>query len=326
MHKPDKSNKIISLLLAAVLLLSLCGCGSIPGKAAAAKEEPALEKGWYAVLDEEDNTVGYLCSTGKRLTAYDENGIAQEDLNDVKFKWDSAEAAFVIDGTPAFTLEISKKTVEMTVPKKSPLPFDKGTYTLEEIDEEDMPAPDGQNSANAAETADPAAETAEPVDSAAAEAAGNESAPVSEPETASGDVIVSIPAEEPEEDTPLSAADSDEGAYREAVALMQDAASRADAAAYESAAQLFDVLGDFKDSSDLARDCRRYAEYVDLRVGSHLTFGSYEQDNLTYTNEEAIEWIVLDIQDGRALVVSRYVLEVLPYHSYRAENIMDTGW
>ena len=37
-------------------------------------------------------------------------------------------------------------------------------------------------------------------------------------------------------------------------------------------------------------------------------FGSYEQDNITSNGPEEIEWIVLDKQDGKILLLSRYIL------------------
>ena len=47
-----------------------------------------------------------------------------------------------------------------------------------------------------------------------------------------------------------------------------------------------------------------------------ITFGSYEKDNNTANGKEPIEWIVLDVQDGKSLLISRYALDCKPYHSY----------
>ena len=49
-------------------------------------------------------------------------------------------------------------------------------------------------------------------------------------------------------------------------------------------------------------------------IGQTITFGSYEQDNNTSNGKEAIEWIVLDIQDGKALVISKYALDSKPFN------------
>ena len=50
------------------------------------------------------------------------------------------------------------------------------------------------------------------------------------------------------------------------------------------------------------------------KVGSVVTFGRYEQDNNTDNGAEEIEWIVLDVQDGKALLLSRYGLDAKPYN------------
>ena len=50
-------------------------------------------------------------------------------------------------------------------------------------------------------------------------------------------------------------------------------------------------------------------------VGSYIYFGEYEQDNNESTGKEAIEWLVLDKQEDRMLVISRYGLDCQPYHT-----------
>ena len=51
-------------------------------------------------------------------------------------------------------------------------------------------------------------------------------------------------------------------------------------------------------------------------VGGYVTFGSYEQDDNTANGKEPIEWLVLDYDaaHNRALLLSRYGLETLPYN------------
>lgn len=46
----------------------------------------------------------------------------------------------------------------------------------------------------------------------------------------------------------------------------------------------------------------------DLAVGDVIYFGMYERDNDTSNGQEQLSWKVLDIQDGKALVVSTYIL------------------
>ena len=55
-------------------------------------------------------------------------------------------------------------------------------------------------------------------------------------------------------------------------------------------------------------------------VGGVVTFGTYEQDNNAANGKEPVEWIVLDVQDGRSLLLSRYALACRPYHeTYTSE-------
>ncbi len=46
-----------------------------------------------------------------------------------------------------------------------------------------------------------------------------------------------------------------------------------------------------------------------------IIFGNYEQDNDLDNGPEPIEWIVLDVQDGKALLLSRYGLYAKSYNT-----------
>lgn len=48
-----------------------------------------------------------------------------------------------------------------------------------------------------------------------------------------------------------------------------------------------------------------------------VTFGTYEQDANTSNGAEAIEWYVLDEQDGKSLLISKYVLDAQPYNTVK---------
>lgn len=52
----------------------------------------------------------------------------------------------------------------------------------------------------------------------------------------------------------------------------------------------------------------------EARVGDTVLFGSYEQDNDTENGKEAIEWLVLDKQDGKLLLLSKYALDAMPWN------------
>lgn len=54
-------------------------------------------------------------------------------------------------------------------------------------------------------------------------------------------------------------------------------------------------------------------------AGGYITLGSYEQDNDLENGKEAIEWLVLDVKDGKALVVSKYILDFQLFHA-KAED------
>lgn len=55
-----------------------------------------------------------------------------------------------------------------------------------------------------------------------------------------------------------------------------------------------------------------------LNAGDIFTFGKYEQDNDMKNGAEPIEWQVLAVENGQALVISRYALDAKPYNeTYR---------
>ena len=51
-------------------------------------------------------------------------------------------------------------------------------------------------------------------------------------------------------------------------------------------------------------------------TGDLLDFGHYEQDNDLTDGFEPITWQVLDVQDGKAFLVSLYALDAVSYSSY----------
>ena len=51
-----------------------------------------------------------------------------------------------------------------------------------------------------------------------------------------------------------------------------------------------------------------------LRVGDHFTFGRYEQDNYEANGSEPIEWRVLEVSGGSALIVSEDALDMRAYN------------
>lgn len=60
----------------------------------------------------------------------------------------------------------------------------------------------------------------------------------------------------------------------------------------------------------------------DIVVGNSVKFGSYEQDNDLSNGPEPIEWITLTIDKDKALLLSKYALDVKPYN----ETLESVTW
>lgn len=84
----------------------------------------------------------------------------------------------------------------------------------------------------------------------------------------------------------------------------------------KSAIDYFGAAGNYKDATvraaQIAAGLQEDAEIVDTirdaELGSSVFLGSFEQDNRTGTGLEPIEWMVFEKKDGRALLLSKYVL------------------
>ena len=59
-----------------------------------------------------------------------------------------------------------------------------------------------------------------------------------------------------------------------------------------------------------------------VSAGNVVGFGRYEQDRNRENGPEPLQWIVLEAQDGKALLLSRYGLEGKPFH----KDFDDTSW
>ncbi len=108
------------------------------------------------------------------------------------------------------------------------------------------------------------------------------------------------------------------GKYNDAIALM-DAGNIVDA--YEALV----ALDGYKDSADKANsiyDKYKLEKVKTAKVGDYVSFGTYEQDNNTSNGKEDVEWLVLEIKDGKALVISKYALDCKQYNT----NDTDVTW
>lgn len=65
-------------------------------------------------------------------------------------------------------------------------------------------------------------------------------------------------------------------------------------------------------------------EVKTVNVGDVVVFGAYEQDNVTDNGAEPIEWTVLDVQDGEALLLTKYAIDSINYHPGHREKEFPT--
>ena len=100
---------------------------------------------------------------------------------------------------------------------------------------------------------------------------------------------------------------------------------------YLSAAEYFEALGDYLDSAALAKQARerrsaaaatpqptaapQRSKYTDYGIDQLVSFGRYEQDGNTKNGAEPVEWVVLKSDGARKLLMSRYVLDALPFNN-----------
>ena len=106
--------------------------------------------------------------------------------------------------------------------------------------------------------------------------------------------------------------------YNNAIALM-DAGNTIEA--YEALI----ALDGYKDSAEKANsiyDKYKVEKLKLAKVGDYVFFGAYEQDNNTENGKEDIEWLVLEVKDGKALVISKYALDCKHYNT----SYTDVTW
>ena len=97
-----------------------------------------------------------------------------------------------------------------------------------------------------------------------------------------------------------------------------DAKALYSAEEYDAAYARFLTLKGFKDVDSLLENdehliAARRAAFT--TIGNTVSFGTYEQDNITENGKEAIEWVVLATEGDRSLVISKYALDCQPYNT-----------
>ena len=110
----------------------------------------------------------------------------------------------------------------------------------------------------------------------------------------------------------------------------EEADKLADDEEFEGAIAIFEELGNYSDAKQRVTDVeeaqkdkikllcanQRYAEalhFQNLQVGDVIKFGEYGQDNNLENGKEAIDWIVLDVKDNQAFLISNQCLEVMQF-------------
>lgn len=98
--------------------------------------------------------------------------------------------------------------------------------------------------------------------------------------------------------------------YTAAVALLDDGNI---AEAYSA----FVALETYKDSEEKANLIYSQHKFKLVQIGEYVTFGSYEQDNVTSNGKEDIEWLVLEKTEDKMLIISKFGVDCQQYNKTR---------
>lgn len=90
---------------------------------------------------------------------------------------------------------------------------------------------------------------------------------------------------------------------------------------YIEAIAVFEELGKYNDSSKKITECMA-SQYKNVETGDYIEFGNYEQDNEESNGKESIEWLVIEKQEDKIFIVSKYALDCAPYNV----NDKDITW
>ncbi len=89
------------------------------------------------------------------------------------------------------------------------------------------------------------------------------------------------------------------------------------------AANIFNSLR-FDDSEDRVRKIKDEL-LEDAKAGDTVLYGDYEQDGDTENGKELIEWIVLEKEEGKMLLLSKYAIEGQKFNSTSNETYWETS-
>lgn len=91
---------------------------------------------------------------------------------------------------------------------------------------------------------------------------------------------------------------------------------------YQAAYILLDGL-EYKDSTEKFQSIKPLL-LAKAKPGDTVFLGTYEQDNNTSNGKEDIAWLVLEVKDGKALVVSKYALDCKQYNTSNTDVTWET--
>ena len=109
----------------------------------------------------------------------------------------------------------------------------------------------------------------------------------------------------------------------------QQAAEKLESGAYDDAYAIFTTITKYKDVSDLLASnqyLQKAAYRKQFEPGKSIKLGKYEQDNNTKNGTETIEWIVLKRDRDKALLISKYALDCLPFQNVRGDGKSASTW
>ena len=106
--------------------------------------------------------------------------------------------------------------------------------------------------------------------------------------------------------------------YNDALALMN-------AGSIVETYEILIELDDYKDScekADSIYDSYKIEKIKVATAGDYIFFGSYEQNNNISDGKEDIEWLILEVKNGKALIISKHALDCKQYNTVCA----DVSW
>ena len=104
--------------------------------------------------------------------------------------------------------------------------------------------------------------------------------------------------------------------YLHGLALMEDGKYKDAIAAFNASKKEVgeEKIAECEEELANIRLTNNKASLKNAKAGDIVIFGAYEQDNNVDKGKEEIEWMVLDVKDGKALLVSKYALDCYPYN------------